>query len=234
MLNIAILDDEVQCAQDTKVMVQEFFDRKDIEIMRFDVFYEGESLLKSKTAYDVLFLDIEVGKENGIEIAKKLRVHDPDMIIIVITSYLKYSMEGYKIQAARYLLKPVAKALLFSELDEVLSVYDHGSYVVAREGAISQRIRRSDIYYVESYGRKVCIHTRSEAFISKESFHTWVQQLDSSMFVECYKGILVHVKQIKAIQKETLVLDNEQILPLARRRVEDVNRSWFLYQEKSL
>lgn len=234
MLNIAILDDEVQCAQNTKVMVQEFFDRKDIEIMRFDVFYEGESLLKSKTAYDVLFLDIEVGKENGIEIAKKLRVHDPDMIIIVITSYLKYSMEGYKIQAARYLLKPVAKALLFSELDEVLSVYDHGSYVVAREGAISQRIRRSDIYYVESYGRKVCIHTRSEAFISKESFHTWVQQLDSSMFVECYKGILVHVKQIKAIQKETLVLDNEQILPLARRRVEDVNRSWFLYQEKSL
>lgn len=234
MLNIAILDDEVQYAQDTKVMVQEFFDRKDIEIMRFDVFYEGEALLKSKTAYDVLFLDIEVGKENGIEIAKKLRVHYPDMIIIVITSYLKYSMEGYKIQAARYLLKPVAKALLFSELDEVLSVYDHGSYVVARDGTVSQRIRRSDIYYVESYGRKVCIHTRSEAFISKESFHTWVQQLDSSMFVECYKGILVHVRQIKAIQKETLLLDNEQILPLARRRVEEVNRSWFVYQEKSL
>lgn len=234
MLNIAILDDDVKCAQDTKRMVQEYFDKKDMEIMRFDVFHEGDALLRSKSAYDVLFLDIEVGKENGIDIAKKLRLHYPDMIIIVITSYLKYSMEGYKIQAARYLLKPVAKALLFSELEEVLSVYDHGSYVVARDGAVSQRIRRSDIYYVESYGRKVCIHTRSEAFVSKESFHVWVELLDSSMFVECYKGILVHVKQIKAIHKETLQLDNEQILPLARRRVEEVNRSWFLYQEKSL
>lgn len=234
MLNICILDDDAICAQDTKCMVEEYFDCREMEINRFDVFHDGTSLLKSKTKYDVLFLDIEVGNENGIDIAKKLRIHEPDMIIVVITSYLKYSMEGYKIQAARYLLKPVAKSLLFSELDEVLSLYDHGSYIIARDGATSQRIRRSDIYYIESYGRKVCIHTRSEAFISKESFGTWVEQLDASMFRECYKGILVHLKHIKMIQKEIIQLENGQTLPLARRRVEEINRKWFAYQEKSL
>jgi len=143
-------------------------------------------------------------------------------------------MEGYKIQAARYLLKPVAKDLLFSELDEVLAVYDHGSYLIARDGTTSRRIKRSDIFYIESYGRKVCIHTQSEACISKESFHEWKEQLDASMFIECYKGILVHVRQIKTIQKETIELENGQILPLARRRIDDVSKSWFLYQEKSL
>ena len=216
MLNICILDDDAICAQDTKCMVEEYFDCREMEINRFDVFHDGTSLLKSKTKYDVL------------------RIHEPDMIIVVITSYLKYSMEGYKIQAARYLLKPVAKSLLFSELDEVLSLYDHGSYIIARDGATSQRIRRSDIYYIESYGRKVCIHTRSEAFISKESFGTWVEQLDASMFCECYKGILVHLKHIKMIQKEIIQLENGQTLPLARRRVEEINRKWFAYQEKSL
>ena len=234
VLNICILDDELAVAEDTKRMVEEYFDQKEMEIERFDVFDHGAALLNSKTAYDVLFLDIEVGKENGIEIARVLRVSYPDMIIIVITSYLKYSMEGYKIQAARYLLKPVAKSLLFHEMDEVLSVYDHGSYVIASDAATSSRIRRMDIYYVESYGRKVCIHTRSETHISKESFHEWRDLLDTSMFVECYKGILVHVRHIQSIQKETLRLENGQLLPMARRRVDDVRQSWFLYQEKSL
>lgn len=234
MMNLCVLDDDVACAMHTKQMVEEYFDRKEIEINRFDLFDHGAGLLCSKTSYDVLFLDIEVGKENGIDIAKELRKQYPDMIIIVITSYLKYSMEGYKIQAARYLLKPVAKDLLFSELDEVLAVYDHGSYLIARDGTTSRRIKRSDIFYIESYGRKVCIHTQSEACISKESFHEWKEQLDASMFIECYKGILVHVRQIKMIQKETIELENGQILPLARRRIDDVSKSWFLYQEKSL
>lgn len=234
MWNIGILDDDQVFAASTKTMIEEYFDLRELELNRIHVFYDGDTLLTSKKKLDILFLDIEVGTENGIEIGKRMRMRYPDMIIIVITSYLKYSIEGYKIQTARYLLKPLKKELLFSELDEVLSVYDRGSYVIASNGSDTYRIKKGDICYIESYGRKVCIHTQEECMVSKESFHEWVSMLDEAMFVECYKGVLVHLPYIKAIQKETIMLEGGKSLPLARRRGEEVKRKWLLYQEKSL
>lgn len=233
MFDICILDDELKDAQKTKQMVERYADLREIEINRIDLYQEGTTLLQAKKQYDILFLDIEVGKENGIAIAKVMREYAPDMLIIVITSYLKYSMEGYKIQAARYLLKPVPQALLYSELDEVLANYDKGSYLIANDGTKTQRIKKSDVYYIESYGRKVSIHTRSGAFSDKASIGVWTDQLNE-MFIECYKGILVHVRWILSIDKETLTLENRQILPLARRRSELVRKAWLHYQEDSL
>ena len=87
---------------------------------RIDRYTNGKELLDSTKIYHMLFLDIEIQEENGIEIAMELRKRLPDMIIVVITSYLKYSLEGYKIQASRYLLKPIHETLLYSELDEIL------------------------------------------------------------------------------------------------------------------
>lgn len=234
MWNIAILEDDVACADKLKQHLYEYFDRKQMEIHHFDLFTDGASLLASSLPYDLLCLDIEVGKDNGIAIAKELRKRLPDVLIIVITSYIKYSMEGYKIQAARYLLKPVPKALLFSELEEVLSTSDHDSYVMIHDKEEYHRIRRRDIYYIESYGRKSKLYTKSEAFISEEAIGVWIQKLLPFGFCECYKGICVSLRIIEELRKDTLLLDNEKILPLARRREAQLRHAWIAYQEKLL
>ena len=103
MYNIAILDDEIQEAQQLREIVSRYFDRKELMERRIDLFTSGRELVNHVKAVscDLLFLDIEVGQENGIEIGRQLRQIAPDMIMIVITGYLKYSMDGYKIQAAR-------------------------------------------------------------------------------------------------------------------------------------
>ena len=121
------------------------------------------------------------------------------MIIVVITGYLKYSVEGYKIQAARYLLKPVNAQLLYSELDEVLSLDDQQTLVL-EERDTYHRIKRRDILYVETMGRGTRFHTPEGTFESRESLSIWEQRLDAALFVECHKGILVHVRRIVSIQ----------------------------------
>ena len=109
MYRIAILDDERKEAEHIRNLADMYFDRKELMQRRIDIYDNGSDLLAHvrQVPCDLLFLDIEVGQENGIEIGRQLRKIVPDMIIIVITGYLKYSVEGYKIQAARYLLKPV-------------------------------------------------------------------------------------------------------------------------------
>lgn len=233
MYNITILDDERKEAEHIKELAEAYFDRKEITERRIDIFYNGSELLAhvNRVSCDLLFLDIEVGQENGIEIGRKLRQIAPDMIIIVITGYLKYSVEGYKIQAARYLLKPVNAQLLYSELDEVLSLDDRQTLVLEDRDTY-HRIKRKDILYVETLGRGSCFHTRNGSFVSRESLSIWQQRLDSYLFVECHKGILVHVRWIISVEKDTILLETMETLPLARRRVEKVRSAWRSFQEK--
>lgn len=57
--------------------------------------------------YDLIFLDIELGDYNGIEIASKIRTYNRSSIIIITSSFKKYLIDGYKIEAKRYLIKPI-------------------------------------------------------------------------------------------------------------------------------
>lgn len=234
MWNIAILEDDPVFSKNLKGMLYEYFDAKKMEIQHFDCYCDGATLLGAKPDYDLLCLDIEVGKENGIEIAKQLRKRLPDVIILVITSYLKYSMDGYKIQAARYLLKPVPKALLFSELEEVLSSFHQNSYLLIHHKEEDHRIQQKEVFYIESYGRKSKVYTRHDEFTSEDAIGLWQKRLDETQFVQCYKGILVHLLHVDAIYKDTLQLENGQLLPLARRRESSIRNAWIAYQERLL
>lgn len=230
MLNICILDDQIEEAQKTKELLITYLAARNREYNRIDIFQHGNDILNNEKEYDILFLDIEVGSENGIEIAKKLRAKQPNLIIIVVTSFIKYSIEGYKINAARYLLKPLSPSLLYSELDEILQYNLQKESILIYNRQEEVRIFISDIYYFESYGRKVQFHTKDKCYISKETLSNWAKKL-SNHFVECYKGIYVHVKYIEMINKELLQLDNKQTLPIARRRYDALKKAWIAYQE---
>lgn len=234
MFNICILDDQNTEAVHVKKIILPYFEQREMEIGRIDIFTDGISLLSSKQTWDMLFLDIEVGEENGIQIAKQLRMRLPDIIIIVVTSFVKYSIEGYKINAARYILKPVVPSLLYSELDEILEDYEEEACILGYIGDQEYYLKKKDIYYFESYGRKVQFHTAKEVYLNKENVSHWANRVDPTIFVECYKGIYVHARYIKHMGRETLTLDNNQKLPLARRRIEAVRKVWMAYQEKRI
>lgn len=55
--------------------------------------------------YDLAFLDIDMGPLNGVDLARRLHELRPDMLLIFVTNYVEYSLQGYEVQAFRYLLK---------------------------------------------------------------------------------------------------------------------------------
>lgn len=66
--------------------------------------------------YDLIFLDIELGDYNGIEIASKIRTYNRSSIIIITSSFKKYLIDGYKIEAKRYLIKPIDEKIFNVEM----------------------------------------------------------------------------------------------------------------------
>ena len=72
--------------------------------------------LAQEHAFDIAFLDIELGTSNGILLAKRLKDLQPDLSIIFVTSYSKYAVDAFSIHATRYLLKPIQPEQIRREL----------------------------------------------------------------------------------------------------------------------
>lgn len=73
--------------------------------------------------YDLAFLDIDMGSLNGVDLARRLHELHPDMLLIFVTNYVEYSLQGYEVQAFRYLLKAEMPQKLERYVQQALTAY---------------------------------------------------------------------------------------------------------------
>jgi len=118
-IKIAVCDDEHQQTEYIKSLVSKWADAKNIKVT-IDMFESAEKFKsawsESKT-FDILLLDIEMGGQNGVELARDIRRTDEKLVIIFITGFAEYISEGYDVSALHYLMKPIKADKLFEVLD---------------------------------------------------------------------------------------------------------------------
>lgn len=107
MLRIAVCDDEEYFRDLLKELCRRFIDEHgyDYEI---DCFESGEALLEKSAErfdYSIVFLDVNMKEMDGIETASAIRKLFPDTYIVFVTAYITYALDGYKVDAVRFLLK---------------------------------------------------------------------------------------------------------------------------------
>lgn len=61
----------------------------------------------TKNKFDIIFMDINLGESNGIEISKKIREIDDETIIIFVSNLAQYAVEGYEVEAMDFIVKPM-------------------------------------------------------------------------------------------------------------------------------
>lgn len=86
MLNVAICDDDIHITGEMETIILKIARQMFVEI-EIEVFWNGESLVETiedRTCFDIIFLDIEMEKENGISAAKKIRSIDKNVLIILV------------------------------------------------------------------------------------------------------------------------------------------------------
>ena len=117
MISIAICDDSSNVLRNLEENIQDYARKNEKEIRTFS-FHDGSELIENHIGrFDIIFLDIKMPKMNGIETAKKIRERDSDVIIIFLTSLVQYALEGYDVNAANYLIKPISRKRMEMELD---------------------------------------------------------------------------------------------------------------------
>ena len=107
MFRIAICDDETIFAEELNELISDFMMERGL-VFDVDIYSSGEELVAlgiEMAQYTIVFLDINMDKVDGIMAAQKIREVSREVFIVFVTAYIKYSLEGYRLGAIRYLLK---------------------------------------------------------------------------------------------------------------------------------
>lgn len=239
MLRVAICDDEGLFRQRIKREVELYFGEHHQEV-EISLFSSGEEMDKESallSSGNIFLLDISMGEMDGITLAEKVRSVNPEAYIVFITSYLKYSPEGYKVGAIRYLLKnETTFSGAFSECMDAI-YKDMGKESVKmifpfREGERSLFLHQ--IIYVESRLHQLRMKVSGE----EAEFYTLSMTLDEfekklsgrSEFLRVHKSFLVNLEYAKEIFAYEISLTSGECLPIPKARYKEVKNKYVSYK----
>jgi two-component system, LytTR family, response regulator len=169
---------------------------------------EALEILRS-TPVDLLFLDVQMPGLTGIAFLKSLQKKPH---VILTTAYSEYAMEGYELDVADYLLKPITFERFLKAVDKVSTrlarpqesapVEPSADYIFVKDGTKLVKIRWDDILYVEGLKDYVTIHTLQQKVVSLQRLKSLEEQLPGQKFMRVHNSFIISLNAIKAIQKD--------------------------------
>lgn len=217
MWNIAICDDEQTAQQELTTLW-----RKHVAVARFTLycFDSGTELLQAAkaTAFDCIYLDIQMSQINGIETAKKLRNLGCTAPIIFLTNYDDYLETGYEVQAFRYRFKPLQEDIFLKDLAAWnMLQQQQETLLIPTAGGVHQ-IALKELIYVEIVGRKTQLVTAQRTIVSTEPMQHWEATLPAEQFLAPYNKILVNTRHVKFFDQSKVITTGGHQLPMSRRK----------------
>ncbi|WEV14969.1 LytTR family DNA-binding domain-containing protein [Clostridium perfringens D] len=223
MFSIALCEDNSLQREELKNNLSKVLDEIGVEY-KLLTFETGEDLLREYPEnLDMLFLDIQMGELTGMETARKVRKYDDKVEIIFITALWDYIQKGYEVRAFRYLIKPVK----FKELQEQVTasveniLHKRYTYITIKDKNNVLKIRTEDILFLETFERKVIIHTNSQDYIVKMSMNKLEKELNNKGFFRCHTSYIVNLIKIEEIKKDYLLI-NKFTLPVSKYRMKNL------------
>jgi two-component system LytT family response regulator len=215
-MNVVIIDDEIRAIETLSYYLKDFF--TDFKVLRtFLNINDGlEFILKNNI--DVLFLDINMPKGNGIELLKQLTFHD--VKIIMVTAHSKYAIEAIKYGAFDYILKPIELA----ELNRIHQKLFQNSTFNNKKTKINISISSThyvfhtdEIIYVSSEGNYSTIHstTHKELLISRNLKKLELEYFTKLPFFRIHQSFIVNINHIKGFTTNRIILNSNTEIPIS-------------------
>ncbi len=218
MLHIAICDDEKDFVTYLTELVNRYAADTGEEI-KVSVFYDGMELTAHyDTTIDLIFLDIQMKMVNGLRTAERIRQMDEKVGIIFLTTLTQCALEGYKYQAANYIIKPMKYARMKAEIEQWRRrsrKLDSPAIVVANDSG-KYKIFLNTLQYVETFNRNLLLHTEQENIICYRSMKELEQELAPHGFVRCHTSYIVNLFFVKGVKKLEITLVTGETIPISQ------------------
>lgn len=234
MLHIAICDDESAERTQLRTWLTSYLTGQNIGCT-FTEYSSGEPLCgdyeDQLVRFDLIFLDIFMGKMNGMEAATILRKFDPLVSIVFLTTSPDYAIDGYAVNADGYLLKPATEQQLSTVMKRLKLVLDQKvqNSILAGSRTCIRRILFNDICWLESQNKNVELHLVDGTMIVDHKTFTEVEEsLVAPCFLKCNRGAIINMDYVVDVQETFLMHDGASISIKVRGRRE-IREQYFAY-----
>lgn len=234
LLNVIIVDDEAPARSELRYLLG--------EVGGVEVLAEAASVreaIEKMQSYpvDVLFLDVSMPEVTGIQFAEALqRLKNPPAVIFV-TAYSEHALEGFKVNAVDYLVKPVEIDRLHQAVNratEYVTLHvkaTQSERIPVEKGGKKILIAIDSIRYVMARDDYAYLQTDSDRYFSTVSLAQLEKRLDGHGFFRVHRGYLVNlsmVEEVEPVAGGTLLLTLngvEDKIPVSRRRVSSLKKA---------
>lgn len=223
MINIAICDDEKAICSQLENILLEYSNSAYLKI-DVSVFYSGESLLdylNQGNSFDLIFLDIELGEINGIEVGRQIRkVHKNfESEIVYISGNDSYDRQLFDVQPLHFIPKPIISSIVIDDLKLALERARRISgYFKYQKGYDTYKIPISEIIYFESLNRVIKIVTISGTDSFYSSLEDVLFNVSKHQFLQIHRSYLINYNHANVLRYSEVVMSNGETLPISRTK----------------
>lgn len=169
---------------------------------------------------DLIFLDIQMPGLTGMQFIQSLTVKP---MIILITAYEKYALEGFNLEVTDYLVKPVSLERFIKACNKAKELFDlrnqpaiatqYPGYFFVHVEYSMVKVAVDDIVYIEGLKDyiKIHLHSSAKAIVTRMAMKTIEEQLPSKKFIRIHKSYIVSVAFITAVKKTSVFIGNNEL-----------------------
>lgn len=244
MIQIAVCDDEQFYREKIQSLLRQYFEKQHLDCA-IELYPSGETFLaqqENSVRYDIVFLDISMRKLDGIQTATQIRAFHSNTQLVFVTAFIDYALEGYKVNAVRYIMKDTLDTAIPECLDAILQKmrlaqvtfsFIDGEAALYTDNIlyVESRKHKSFFYYMQPNAANSSA-ARSGIVICQlyEKLDLVQQRLSDYGFLRIHKSYLVNMKHLCRLSNYTAFLDTGEELPVPRLRYQTVKEQFVAYK----
>lgn len=216
-MNIVVCDDKLNIASYVQSIVKKYVSEKDV----VSIYTDYTKIKKSLSHIDILFMDIRLNEESGIEYIKKNTEMFKDTILIYMTGYDEFIEDAFETDPIYILRKPLTEEKIGKALTKAIEkLNSEKEYFVLKTAKEVIKIKYKDLLYIESEGRIVYFHT-TDGIVKKYGKLKEIEILLGEKYIRIHKSYLVNISKIKIYKSTKIILENDQELTISRTYAKD-------------
>lgn len=237
MLKVVICDEEKEFCEKLKGYVEKYFIGKELEC-EIEIYHSGEELILQdlkELQNEIVFLGLNMDGDDEIVIARKIREKCAEAYIVLMASSVKLSLEGYVVEAIRYILKGDENfpEKVNESLDAILRKKKNIKYKKCFKFCECEKeITIDNIVYIESKLHKLEFHimeNKLRTYTMYGTLNVLEKMLCRENFLRVHQSFLVNMKYINKLEYKKVVMDNGQIITVPKSRYRQVMNSFVAY-----
>lgn len=229
-MRIAICDDEKFFRDSLKRDLEGYAKEYSLDFV-YSEFPAGEPLLLSNTEFDLIFMDYQMGKMNGIDIVGNMRNREDETTVIFVSNYDEMVFDSMKVHTHRFLTKPVNIEKLHEALDSFIKEYYFEKYVLlySEEEDKICRISEKEIIYAEADNIYSKIRTAKASYKFKGTLSKFERSLKSDFFFRTHRSYLVNFNFIDSYTHSEIRFTNNEKASLTKTKYSDFKKKYIAF-----